>query len=972
MTAAKNRSAAQSRFCSRRRWLAWSPVALSLSTALLSTPVLGAPQSARIDDEIRFARGLAAEWQFVDLAQGVLDGLAAGSLSADQKEQVELARCDVFAAAARSQRDAGKREELYQTALSAYQGFLGSHRGSALASEAKRLYVDLGVEYGMVMQELLAGLGGEQAQKVRDALADRVKDLASFANDLLLEMPSAKQQSEAELVERYKLMYARGNLLLILGKSLPDGAYELETAESVLDDLVFAAGSETGFGLNAYHLLGRVAEARGQIQDAVDYYDYVLAAVIPEEADVWAEIKGAESKGQLDTRWLYFEKNAGPIIEARLRLGDAQAAAATGLRFYNLLNAEGFNLGRPDGYLATLAAARALLAAGGQVGGSVAAGDLAWYADEGALEEAKVQKRNRRTAVELALQLAGRVNQDNRGNLLQVRAQQLIAEAINLPGVIVTPEILFEAAQGAYNAQEYDQAMAGMRRVMAALETDADRKLYMPKVLWHLGSSLRRQDRLLEAAMAYRDGLSLWRGDEEWDPKNADGFYVAMNALRREAKGDASIEGLFRESEVLKASLGEGSADDILWRQADREYTAENFRGAREAFGKLPEDSKYREKALVRSAVCAYRLKQTEEARAVLEDYEQRFLADPRNQLRSGDTTKLRFRQEARAEARYILGQIARDAGDWNRVLELYASFDKDFGGQDSLISAVQYYRVEAQIRLGNRDQADALLEALASKYPDESLTGSAAKLVYNDYVGRAQGLDQATPEYKDLAGRMAKTLSLSNRLSAQPEFGALRSEANLWFDLSQTEKALALFERIVREHGDSGDQNVQKLMVSNVFPRQAECLMSLRRVPEAFAILNSLVDDPDQRGGRSVAPSTVALYARAVVGWIEGDPASPTLVPGVGGEQPLVWTTGWLNRLETKLDKWSCEWLENEWLKIRAWSEVGKLDAAKAATAKNLLGQVQREMGQDFARIAKECSAELQGKFRWLAGQIR
>lgn len=947
---------------------------LSGAVALALLPGLGAAQgTTRIEDEIRFARGLAAEWQFVDLAQGVLNNLAAGSLTAEQKESVELARCDLFSAAARSERDETRRDELYNTALGAYQSFLAQNAKSSLASEAKRLYVDLGVEYGLAMQATLGKLGAEEAKTLRENLTDRIKELAQFSNELLLEMPSAGDQSESELVERYKLMYARGNLLLIMGRNNQEGSYELDTAESILTDLIYAAGSETGFGLNAWNLLGQVNEARGDYSAAVDCYDYVLSSVIPEDADLWAETKANEGKGMLDTRWLYFEKNAGPIMEARVRMGDSAGAAAGALRFVNMLNAEGFELSRPDGYLATLSAARALLSAGGFVGGSIAAGKLAWYPDEAALEEAKVGKRDRRSAVELALQLAGRVNQENRGNLLQVRAQQLIAEAIDLPGATVTPEILFEAAQGSYNSQEYEQALGGMRRVMGALNNDADRKLYMPKVLWHMGASLRRMERLEEAAMAYREALTKWRGDEEWDPKNADGLYAAMSTLRREMKGDQAVEELFLESERLKASLGEGSADDILWRQADREFIAENFRGAKEAFSKLPEDSKYREKALVRAAVCSYRLQQLNEAETALLAYEEQFLSDPRNQLRSGDTVKLRFRQEARAEARYFRGQVARDQKQWQQVLDLYSKFAQDFSDQNSLVAAVEYYRIEAHIQLGQRDAADALLAALAEKFPNESLTGSAAKLVYNDYVERSKGLEPASAEYKDLAVRMAKTLELSNRLTDKPEFGALRSEANLWFDLGTTDKALVLYERLSTGWKDSTDQNTQKLLTTNILPRQAECLLQLRRVPEANTILLTLVPDPDDRETeRRVAPATVTLFVRSVVGWLEGEASNPTLVPGVGGKEQLEMALGWLNRLATQLDTWSCAWLENQWLLAYTWLALGKVDTGKAGNAKTVLSVIQRDMGSDFADVGKNCSPQLQGYFRWLATQVR
>ena len=55
--------------------------------------------------------------------------------------------------------------------------------------------------------------------------------------------------------------------------------------------------------------------------------------------------------------------------------------------------------------------------------------------------------RNSRSALDLALLIAQNVNDQNRGNTLQWRAQQVISAIIERPGVSVSPDILFEAAQ---------------------------------------------------------------------------------------------------------------------------------------------------------------------------------------------------------------------------------------------------------------------------------------------------------------------------------------------------------------------------------------------------------------------------------------------------------------------------------------------------------------------------------------------
>ncbi len=959
-------------FCAPTAPLGWLPPSL-VEPALALTPWVqpALDEDRVVDEEIRLAVGLAKEFQFVDMALEVLKGLQGADLDNEQARRVDRAKCDVFGEAALNERDEMVREERFVQALDQYKKFI-EDREDEQGELAKQDFVNLASNYGEFMVERLDEASGEEALRIRGELEDRLNRVSFFATETIVDLKQLfNQLGPKEKDELFRLMLSQGNLLVILANVSEGGSSYLDNASELMEELAFMAGGDTGAGLTAYHLIGRVEAARGNVGDSIDYYEYVVTTLIPESDEEWESRK--EDLGETNTAavWNFYEREVSWYVDGLMAAGRPEKAVEAGLRFYNIFLRDGYDLA-PFGHLSMLSAARALLDTGGFVGGSVAAGDLRWFASTEDLEAAGVGKRNRTTAAELALEMANRVNTANRFNSLQVRAQRLIREVVD-SGLEVTPDVLFEAALGSYYGEDFDAAADGLRTVIANLETEADRKLFMPKVQKSLGDALRRSGRELEAALAYREGVAEWRGDEEYDAQNAQGFYSMMVRLRGDLKDVPEIETLFREAEVFQSSIGPGGGS-IEWTRALREYDASEWEACRELCLGIEAKTDYHEKSMVRAAVCLYRLGDLDLAENELTQYLEVFVEDPRNRIAQTEPQLLKLRNEARAEAVYYLGQIDREREDWEGLLERYATFPEDFRGQNSLISTSLLYRLEASVETGQDDLADRLLDRMVDEFPKESVTGSAATKLYNSYVQRFEAATPGTEEARVIKGKMAETLSLSNQLKDDPSLNALSMESSFWVDAELWERADDILTEIRETFGEDADEKTQSTLKRTILPRHGQVQLELKRIAEAYDTLAPLVPaHDDKEAGLRPSVKTIQTYCRSVTGWLEGSGDSPTRVPGVGGAEPLENASKWLEKIAKGQEEYSCEWFETTYLRIFALYQLGQVDSSKSTWAGIPMKTLKVEFGPTYSAISEKCGGDdtLKGRFRWLASKI-
>ena len=121
---------------------------------------------------------------------------------------------------------------------------------------------------------------------------------------------------------------------------------------------------------------------------------------------------------------------------------------------------------------------------------------------------------------------------------------------------------------------------------------------------------------------------------------------------------------------------------------------------------------------------------------------------------------------------------------------------------------------------------------------------------------------DQAgeTDKARELKMEMATFRGTSNELASKPSFNNLRSEAALWEDLEEWERMEAALRQAVKHFANDADP--KKDIKKAVLPDLGLALLKQERLPEAFQVLDPLVDKDPKHQGEDVLDPDGALVA--------------------------------------------------------------------------------------------------------------
>lgn len=956
------------------------------SLFVLASLALGASaqETQQIEADTKFAEGLARRWQFVDLAEEVLEGVEQKyDLNSTQTEKLGLVRCEVYATAARRERDPEERKRLYTEALKAYRDFIEGNSYSPLLGEAEAAWVQLANTYAGVLELELGDLVGDEAEAVRTEIRTTLEDPLSRTGALIDNLRAVDEPTEADKRDLAALMLDRGRMLATMGRVSDDGSFYFGQAKGVFEDITAEYGEMTGWGLQAFLEYARVLGDEGQWADARDFYQFVVDAVMLPNLDDWEETKKQLSQGEIDWFWAFTEFSVPGLLEAAMASGDTEMATQYALRFWNRYKLDSFQLSLPRGYLALLGAAETLLDAGGYVGGRLAGGDLAWFESEEAMSDAVSSRRDQRSAVDMALVMAQTVNEDNKGNTLQTRAQKLISKIIESPGVELGPELLFEAASGHYADRNYAEAILGLKRTMASLQNqdDATRAEFGAKVLNKLGRAYANENRYLEAAMTFREGVTTWSGDPVYDGQNSKDMLAATTQLRSRTAGDPMINNLFIEAENFVTKYGsEGGIGEIIFRQAKRLYDEKDFVGAKAKFAEVPEDSPSYEKALVYMGASDYRDGNEAAARSAFQDYLENYLTDPARIADSSETI-LANRREAKALATYYLGRIADKAGDVEETLKYLANFHKEFPGQDQMAPNTLYMSLlaylEKQDVQGARKQYDVLIE----DYPDHPRTGASATRVYKAVSDLHEAALEGSAERAALLQAQAELMQTSNRLDKDPSYSDLRRESSHWMELGNWAEAERVLRKTSKRFAD--DAATRKGWHMNVQPDLGLVLLEQDKRPEALEVLRPLIPGAKAETGLNDAEfkpyaTTVDNFFRAAVGEVRGDTASTMVeVVGAGTQEDVLRAAEWMEVLSRTKEKFTADWYDLKLNQIFAWRRAGQTDSERMNIAKDLMQTMRTDVDANFDGIKTDYEREgrdgdvAQARWRWLSKEL-
>lgn len=970
------------------------PVRLLLSGLALAAPAAAQQKSeAEAKAEIDFARGLAAEYSFVDLAEDVLRELEREGVSMSMSERLGLVRCEVYSIGAKNASEPEERHRLFDEALAAYEDFIAANPASPHTPKAEAAYVDTSAAYARSLRLSLEEAVGEEATALGERLRTVLEEAVALTADLIesLKTIPADERSSEETRELYDLMLNRGQMLAEIGRAQvlagQDGTFMFNTAIAVLESLVFEALEGTPYALRAYVAMGDVYAYQQKWPEAATFYQAVIDQAIPVEREVWESLVDEQelTEGQKVLRFLFLEVATRGALAAFFNAGELENAARYALHFYNTQRREGFNLS-VRGYLSLLQVARTILDVGGYIGGNLVDGEAVWYATEEEMDE-NHPSRYQTTSVDFALRLAQRVNQENKGNTLQIRAQSLISDVIDRPDVVVSPEILFEAAEGEYNERNYFDALRGYRRVLRSIdgEDQLTRMEYGAKVMAQIGNCFRRLDRHLEAAMAFREGCTQWQ-DPALNARNAQAFYGALQIVKRSANQSTEyLDELSREAENLVVSMEGIGEDSVHWNRGEKARGNKEFEEAIGYYEKIEPSSDHYEKAKVAIGRCYFRMGQTEKALEVFNEYLEEYVVDPKNAI-SSPSAQAR-RKEATVLAEFFRGLMSHiraeesgDDADYRKVIEYLSDFHVDYADQTSLAPWCMELVVESHLALGQREEARATLEQMNELFPESGRTASTAITFYKT-LKTAQ--EEATdPEVKRrLLREMAEHLDRANSLSASPSYSNLRAESRHWFDLGEWAKAAEVSREIVERWGQ--DEEQQDNLRQYVLPDLGHALLRQQKVADAKAVLQDLALDEENLAQKQ----TVLDWCRSVVGWVEGSGSDIREVVGAGGtDEELGAVTQKLNAVEGSTETWTCEWYRYKFMAIYAYYAWGQQDSRKIDTARNVLQSVVSLTGDDFGYVEEACSSEdidrelrerfgdgvLQERYRWLHQRLR
>lgn len=964
---------------------------LSIAPAVLTlgflAPLTHAQEALEVEADIEFAEGLASRWQFVDLAEEVLEGIAKEhKLTPDQAENLGLVRCKVYGTAARRERDPEERGRLYGKAIQAYQDFIADHEYSELKPAAEAALVQLSNVYAGNLEMQLADLVGEEATAMRDKIKSLLEGPLTRTGSLVADLsgipdPTAKQKSE-----RAALMLDRGRMLATMGRVSEDGTFYFGQAESVLEDVALEFGERSGYGLQAYLEMARVKGSQGNWEDAMVYYQFVVDTLMPPSADDWNRLVQETSLAERERYWSATEPSLPGLLEAAIANGDTRTATSYALLFWNRYKSEGFTLSVPSGYLALLSCAKTLLDAGGYVGGRTTGGDLQWFETQEEMAAAVSSKRNQRSAVDMALIMAQTVNEDNEGNTLQARAQKVISEIIERPGVVLGPEMLFEAAKGQYKDKNYEKAIQGCKRVLATLEgqDEASRAEFGPQVLNKLGKSYANLNRMLEATVVFREAVTTWGGDPEYDNQNAKGMLAAVKSLKATSNGDPLIQELFIEAENhVTRTATSGDTGDITFGQGKRLYDSKDYAGAFAKFDSIEPSSASYEKALAYKGACRYYEKDYDTALSIFKAYLEDYLNDPKNVTTS--EARLARRQEARAFATFYSGSIAYKQKDWKEAARLLSNFHDDFASQVQMGPNALYMAIYADVKLGDLAAAQSVLANMEANFGTNKFTGAAARLVYIQLKKTLAGQPEGSPGRRTTVETLAKLLKLSNTLNSKPPYSDLRYEAGHWMELENWTEAERCLRQTSKLFANSTDEKERKGWFKNVQPDLGEVLIAQGKLPEALEVLRPLippVKTPEGEAPPEFRPtsSTVQDFFIAAVGTVEGSKLSDiTEVLGVGTLDDVKLAADWMDSLSRGrgVDKYTPEWYELKFKLIFAWRRIGQSESDKLASAKRQLATMRTDCGESFEGIAEDfAKAGLDGEplrqhFMWLNREL-
>lgn len=1008
------------------------PTSAALGCSLLAaSPAWAAPAPQGLSDgaveaEIDFARGLAREWTFVELAQGVLDRVDAAGVPASMEDRLALARCELFEIAAYRLPDPTEINALLDKGIDAYQAFLDNNKTSDLREEAERAIVNLSVVYGRSIDIALSEAAGEEAEALRDLKVEKLTAALQVCESLIAagEAIPASERSADATNALFNDKLKKGQMYAEIGRTRDNDVFQ-EEALDTFDNLANESGPATELGLRATVAAGDVLRDMGELGDALDYYLGAAELVYPMDPELRTQYGlDEEPSNMLQLRFNFIGLAMKGIQPTARESGQLDLAIERGMFMYNLYRQQGFAL-TTDGQDAMLQLAETMLDAGGAVAGNAAEGAAKWYESMDAAKEEVRRSRDRETAVDFALELVNQIAKGAYQPSTKIQAGRLLDAINSRPDVEISPSALLESAKAKLRGEEYEAALDSYYEVLGRLDgvDPAVRIQLAAESHAGIGRALRELGRPLQAALAYREGIERYEDeDDDINARNAQGFVRSVRSWGQtdpELRNNESYKAMLTRAEELAIEHVE-STDPVIvkLRQAKRAMSAGDYEDALRILAGI-DDAKgsqvdVREILKVNSY---YKMEDFAKAYMTAKKYLE-YSRDPANALE--ESTARDERRDAQAQAMLRVAELdyrrARKAyRDWQKkaadgsatdadvakyrvfyesIVDLLKDFPRNYPDQKSLPTA-RLLLVEAHGKLGQLDEAEAVVKDMVEAAPDEKRTSDAERSFYVSLKASRDGFENEDGEPTDydqwleLTRRMAVAISGANERAAKPKFDELLAEVDLWSKIDEFENVQSSGERILTVHGGTEDAREKKLLNEFVTPKMGEALVSLNQREDAYALLAPLIIGED-------APlrtnSATRILARAMFGELSGQGLRVQVVPGITDldKDEVDFVVGRLDTFASQAEGAGdpCAYFQAKFDAMYARHAASlKLDQYVGRAGKLMEQFLTVIMGGDrqFTRVDEACNGDsttgrlrstlggdvLASHYRWLLGQV-
>ncbi len=867
----------------------------------------------KLDREIVFVRALAKDMRFIELAKEEADRLATEFRGASDQDKIAQLSVQVSYYGAKARSDRALQRTLFKETLDKSKELVERSSDANVQLQARSTLADASQDFGQFLIEEL--------EIARDGTPDKVKELEDEASGVfkvgidacgkVMENLQPLRKDESKNTEYLLLWMRMGVLRREQARAVKaDRAVLVERAITELTDMVLEAGEETAIGLRGLFEIAQCYEVSGDAAQALDSYKTTVKQIA-------TSLDQSDELGLSgDMQGLLFEM----LQEVSVRTGDLmvrQGAPGTAELFttfreqmakHGEKNTELFDVVDPRwGHLMLLAECRFL----GESGDAKKIGE--------------------------AMAMAQRINDKHPNDFVGMKAKAVLRDILAVQRDLVSGKLLFEVAKGEFQNKNYEGAILGLRRAIAALSADEQKALGL-ECYEMLGTAYGVTDRFLEAVIALTDGLQkLGKGDKDRASDTADALDRAIGQLKRQTKNDTAFEPLYAAASPLIAEYSVSGGSKLFWKAANDLFNQKKYAEAIVQYKEIKPDFQFYELAQVNIARAHQVQGNFAEARKALQAFRTQAEAtkyeakDPRNQYRGKAMADAEFAeaQMSYAEARGNDElKLARQTAKYPDALQKMRAFvtNNAKDGETNIPSALEAIgRMHSD--LGELDRAEEAYTQLKEK--DGPRASRLATDIFKEYQTRAKTLgdelDQAIAKEKGeavVAAAQSSLKAIRTKLttlgfdyinnSPAPQLAVLVATMLNFEQLGDWKRVDEIAQKVLTLYGNDTNDQVKRVVDLTVRPKIGEALLQQGKFQMAYDMLIA---------AEKANPTQWEIkrqIARALGGWFQySATGAPEREPGLDRPAEAYIKhreeyRKWAERPEVK--KYSLEWYNFQW----------------------------------------------------------